>query len=404
MARYYRNYLIQVNKLNKRPDIKYKFNLELLGAIEKEKSFLGFNYSGIENLTTFQQATEIIDELKKSGINDINVKYSGWINNGLDQNSALDFEIVKSLGSKSEFNKFNESSIREGINVFYDFKLLTVPQNSKNFWKYNDSAKALDNSLAQVYNYDIVTGQSIYSDYIVSLKYLNRLSKNIVDKSKKLKIINLSLNDLGSSIYSDFDEKNNDNRQSALIVHKNSLDSISKEFENIMLNNANAYAINSGNIILDAPLTSSDNKIFDETIPFYTMVLHGLADYSGSPMNLSENTNMDILKCIETGAQPYFCFMYAEGFRVRNTKFTYLYSNNFKQWFDTACETYKKLNSCLGAVQNRQIISHKQVEKNLYKIVYEGGYTVYVNYNENAVKFDDVTVKGKDCKLIGGGN
>jgi hypothetical protein len=96
--------------------------------------------------------------------------------------------------------------------------------------------------------------------------------------------------------------------------------------------------------------------------------------------------------------------MYAEGFRVRNTKFTYLYSNNFKQWFDTACETYKKLNSCLGAVQNRQIISHKQVEKNLYKIVYEGGYTVYVNYNENAVKFDDVTVNGKDCKLIGGGN
>jgi NOL1/NOP2/fmu family ribosome biogenesis protein len=96
--------------------------------------------------------------------------------------------------------------------------------------------------------------------------------------------------------------------------------------------------------------------------------------------------------------------MYSDGFAIKNTEFNYLYSNDFRLWIETACETYKKLNSCLGKVQNRQLISHTKVQDNLYKIIYEGNCIIYVNYNENSVEIDDLIVNGKDFIMIGGEN
>ena len=169
-----------------------------------------------------------------------------------------------------------------------------------------------------------------------------------------------------------------------------------------MTDNANIYALPYESVVVNAPLTSNNFNVVDESIPFYTMVLHGLVEYTGAPLNYSQDIQTDILKLAETGAEPYFSLMYADGSSVKDTDYSFLYSNNANLWLGKASELYKKLDACLGAVQGKQIISHEQIAANVYRIRYEGDYTIYVNYNPNPVNVDHLTVSGDNFILVKG--
>ena len=402
MARYYRSFLQSQYTLKPDSNMKYRLNVELLGAVQKQKSFLGIRYNGIQKLTTFSQAENFLSRLKQQGVGAINLQYTGWMNNGLDQYSALKFNVIGALGGKSGMEDLNSFAKQNNTNLFYSVNALVVPQSGKYFSKYSNASKTLNNSIAEIYNYDIVTGQSTSSNYIVSLNYLGKLAYNIVKNSSLLKPGGIALGDLGSDLYSDFGTASKGNRQSALSAQSVALKKLNTALGGVMTDNANIYALPYESVVVNAPLTSNNFNVVDESIPFYTMVLHGLVEYTGAPLNYSQDIQTDILKLAETGAEPYFSLMYADGSSVKDTDYSFLYSNNANLWLGKASELYKKLDACLGAVQGKQIISHEQIAANVYRIRYEGDYTIYVNYNPNPVNVDHLTVSGDNFILVKG--
>ena len=402
MARYYHQYVIDCYGLNADHKTNYNLSLQIVGAIDKEKSIIGVTYDGREALTTFDQTISILDDLKQMGISAINLQYNGWMNGGINQYSAKKMNILGCLGGKSGFDQLNAYANTNRVNVFYTVNLLSVPQSSKYFGKYSNAAKTINNSIANRYRYDIVTGKSEDPQYIVSLNYLETVADAVAKTSNKLKVNHLSLDDLGRYLYSDFGDENADNRQAALFVHKRALQEIGSSVQNIMTNDANIYALQQEDVIINAPLSSNESIIFDQTIPFYTMVLHGLVEYSGSPLNYSDDLQKDILRLAETGAEPNFSFMYADSSEVKFSKYTYLYAANYSLWKEKTAEIFQKLQESLSLVQDQQIVEHEQIRSNVYKTTYENGSSIYVNYSDTPVTVDTMTINAMDFMLIRG--
>ena len=80
MAECYRNYLTErydLTPVESRPSIP--FYLELIGAIDKLEPVLGIAQTVTHPLTTFSQAQEIAADLGEQGIEQIQLKYTGWL-------------------------------------------------------------------------------------------------------------------------------------------------------------------------------------------------------------------------------------------------------------------------------------------------------------------------------------
>ena len=67
----------------------------------------------------------------------------------------------------------------------------------------------------------------------------------------------------------------------------NLLAALDRDYENVMINGGNAYAIKYADVILDAALTSSNFSKASESIPFFGFVYHGSKVFTGSATNMT---------------------------------------------------------------------------------------------------------------------
>lgn len=84
----------------KKEDTDVPVAVEILGAVDKVEQICGIPVSRPLALTTYEEAEEMITDLKKSGIEDLSVKLSGWANGGINQKILKKVKLVGRLGSK----------------------------------------------------------------------------------------------------------------------------------------------------------------------------------------------------------------------------------------------------------------------------------------------------------------
>ena len=84
MAKRYRDYLVDKYDLG-RIDAKegLPLVLEIIGSFDRTKPVLGFPVNVVQATTTYDQAEEIIDDLLKSGVQDLQIRYRGWLKGGV---------------------------------------------------------------------------------------------------------------------------------------------------------------------------------------------------------------------------------------------------------------------------------------------------------------------------------
>jgi hypothetical protein len=84
MAKEYQQYLVNNKKLNEKDSTNnVALNLSLIGGYLEQKNILGIKYEKVQSLTTSEQLKELALKLKNDGINNLNVIYQGFYNDGL---------------------------------------------------------------------------------------------------------------------------------------------------------------------------------------------------------------------------------------------------------------------------------------------------------------------------------
>ncbi|WP_033165012.1 DUF5696 domain-containing protein [Clostridium sp. KNHs205] len=388
MAKSYRDYLMK-----KYPDMAKKteestpVNVTLIGAVDQVKQRLGFPVSVPVPLTKYKEATSMIEELKAEGVKNLSVRYRGWMNGGIKQTSAKSIDRIGALGSKGSFRKFLNGAASMEVPVYLEGAVAYAYEDGlfDGFSANKDAAKYASREVVKLYEFSpVYYGEDELKDPYYLLKpqlmvqYMHNLADYIADASGDT---GMALADTGYRLNADYNPKKLVNREKSMELQAKAMEEITSAGTKLMVKGGNAYTLPYADFIADMDLTGGRYQIIDYSVPFYTMAIHGLVDYTGVSLNVSGDFQQLLLKSAEAGAGLSFTFMKEEATALQNSNYTFLFGADYDRWKAKALEIYNRYEKELGHCFNQYITEHRQLSDGVYVTTYEDGTSVYVNYN-----------------------
>ena len=414
MAACYRDYLQEVRGVKPASfEENMPFLMETVGAIIRNKSFLGFSYVGDFAMTTFEQNKEMIRLMQEKGVENLHLRLTGWMNSGLDQDIAKKIKPLSVLGGNGGFKDLLTYAGEAGVTVYPDVSFLTA-NKGHGFSTYWDAAKTIDRRIAKQYKYDAETGEDINENelqyrgfhYVVKPSVVSKTVDDFLKHFKKYQQNGanaLSLGDFGSSIFSDFNEKETVDRQTAANQYRELIKKLAAQTEEaLLITKGNANAIDYASFVAQAPMGYSGYLVEDREVPFFQLVYHGLLSYTGEALNTSSSYRQDLLKAIEYGSCPYYQWTWESSSKAKDSNFSFLFSTEFSQWAEGAAEYYQRANEALGPLQALQMVSNRTLEGGVKETAYEDGTRILVNYGTKDAVVSGVTVPAEDFVVIKG--
>jgi hypothetical protein len=154
----------------------------------------------------------------------------------------------------------------------------------------------------------------------------------------------------------------------------------------------NFYMLKNLDSVINIPLgtTVSQSGAYI-AVPFVQLVLHGIVDYAGEPINTGINLEETLLKYVEYGACPHFEWNY-EPIKGNAETDTFYYDNTI----NAAAEFYAEANEALNDLRDARMTDHYEVEDGVYCTEYDTGARIYVNYTNDDFSTLGVVVGARD--------
>lgn len=412
-ANYYRDRLIREGVLTAKEqnteDIKFYY--DMLGGVTMIKFFLGVQYDGMYTMTTFDQAGEIYNDLKASGVSNQVMNYQGWMNGGYYHDVVDKIRVPMSMGGKSDLEELNALMAADNNDLYADVAFQRVTYISDRYSYANEDSRYYGSGY--VAEFGLVNPSTLrqtsglgYAENhfdLVSPKFLVRYVDKFTRKIQKYDIGGISLRDLGDELHSDKRRTNVIDREAALDVVDASLARVEGVGKKLMLNDCNDYAFAYADDIINVPLSGNDYHIVDASVPFYEMLIHGYIDYSGSIINLNDAQEESdiILSLIENGASPHFMFSYENSSDIKNTGLNRFYATTYENWKEDALSIYTKVNDALKYVNGAAMTDHRILDNNVRAVTYSNGVTIYINTGNSEQSVEGVTVPAKSYTIGG---
>lgn len=386
-------------------DTDTPINVELIGAVDKTEQILGIPVSRPLELTSFEEAGEILDDLNAAGIKNVSIKYTGWCNGGVNQTVLGKAKPVSKLGGKSGLRSFAEKANGYGYNVALNgITMLALDSNIfDGFFSFTDAAKNISEERMELHKYSAVTfalREGSESYYLLHTDLILKYADNLVAAADDYNV-GASFDDIGKDIPSDFWSSGYHSRENVRKLHTELLKKYADEGKYIVVNAGNEYAIPYVDMITNMDLSGSNYTILDENIPFLELVIHGMVKYTGESLNICGDYEEELLYSAAYGAGLSFTLMNESAFTLQDTLYTHYYGCDYSGWKDRMLEIYNRYNKELGHVFSKRMIGFKYIAPGVSCTEYEGGTKVYVNFNHADYKADDGNVyKARDYKVV----
>jgi len=391
MARVYREYLENNNVLKdiEKDGDSIELFLETFGAIDTTERRFGVPVDVKKDLTSFENAKLMIDELDTFGIRNISLKYRGWANGGLDATAPTRVKVVKELGGKDALLDLIEYAKSKDIKVFPDFDYTYINSYSSGdkFSPKNDTSKTVDDRSAVHRTYDPVFQTFLDDDMlIISPNKILSFWRGMEEKFAELGTGAVSFATLGSELNSDHNKDDSLNRENVKERISEFLAEVKENGYEIMVDQGNSFTIASADNFLNVPLDSSNRYVASESVPFFGMVLHGYKTFAGEAINLAGDYTYNVLKTIENGAVPYFILSYQNENSLKTSEtYSKYYSIRYKIWKADLVETYQTLDMVLAPVKTAKIDNHEFVTERQVIVTYDNGVSFNIDYSTNVL-------------------
>lgn len=347
------------------------FFLTLTGAASKSAGPVRY----LSSLTDFEQAKDMLTRMKNKGINDINVRYSGIFSGGLDSKDIDGASILMRLGGTEKLSELFDYVSTQKMSLYLDINLLSSSTgfssgNALNI-KKNSSSYTPESALAEY------TEESVSQREFRNLSKLSKLIASVLSDTRYYGFTGYCLNDVGSVLYSDF-SSNGLLRDSAADEIASAIAPLSTG-HSTMADNGNFYMLKNVDSVINIPINSTVSQSGAYfSIPFVQLVLHGIVDYAGDPINTSINLDETLLKYIEYGACPHFEWNY-EALSGQTKNDPFYYDNTINE----AAEFYVQANEALNDLRDARMTDHYEVDDGVFCTEYDTGSMIYVNYTNN---------------------
>ena len=407
IANYYRQRLIDEGTLTlKEGNEDIPFYYDIVGGVKETVFFLGTQYLSVNPITTFEEAGDISDDLLASGIKNQVMNYQGWFNGGYYHDVTNKVKVIRKLGGRSGLEELSKRVEDNGGTFYGDTSLQKVSYISKRYNEYQETSRYYG---AGYYAYFANVNPSTLSKmstlgyretgyFLVSPKFLPRYVDGLIKGIDKIDIKGISLRDLGDSLYSDQKRTNIINREEALDVVLAQFDKLSDSGKNLLICGGNDYSFEYASDIINVPMNDNKYFIVDDSIPLYQMIIHGSIDYAGSLINFYDDIDSSNLKLnlIEYGASPHYLFTKESANEMKYTGLHKYYSTKYDIWKEEAVNMYREVNEALSKVSGETMINYEIIEDGVSKVTYSNGIVFYINYLDEDVTVDGVTIPAKD--------
>lgn len=416
MAAYYRDILKANGTLTAMENVEENIPLyiEALGAMTITDKFLTFPVEKAIALTTFENVQTIYNELSNAenqvkvfyqqykdladaaenellrveyqqkaekyksligqieNIKNVNFKLTGFANGGMNSTYPVKLKWEKCCGGKSDLEDLIDFAETEtakadyNFGIFPDFDFLYINNTSAfdGISNKGNVSRWVDNRYAskQAYNSILMEFESAFA-MVISTDTLLGHFESFNEKYSKLEHSQLSVSSLGSDLNSNFDEKNNVDREKSLNYVVDTLEEmVYQNGYELMIDTGNIYAAKYADHILNLPTDYSAFRFSSYSVPFVGMILHGHVSYAGSPLNYSGSPEYDVLRAIESGANPYYIVSYQNNAYMKDDPtLNKYYGVDYANWYDEILTSYTKMNSILKDLQEYEIVDHKTV-------------------------------------------
>lgn len=201
---------------------------------------------------------------------------------------------------------------------------------------------------------------------------------------------NLGLTGIANMMYADYRSDSISDNETGAYWEK-VLEMAAASTDSLLLQGAYAYAFPYADVIVDVPVFSSQFDVEDEAVPFYEMVVGGSAALYSTPVNESGNVRAMLLKAVEYGVSPSFRLMTAPRDSLQDTEYQKYYAVCWGDWEQEIKDIIKEF-EVLDDIFAQRIVSHEKLGEKVYATTFEKGDIVYVNYGQEDVDVDQVTV------------
>ncbi len=336
-------------------------------------------------MSTFKEYSDIIQNIHNMGINNTFGVFKGFSENGVTWASPNYKKVSNKLGS-IEDNEFNEST-------YYYLNTLLASEKGKGYSTSKDVARKINSTLIS----NTVNGDLKY--YLTAKSASNILNKNLTSLKEK-NINNYALDDLGSTLYSSY-AKNSISRKEA---KETIIETLSNMENSPLLYQAFDYALPYTNKNLDYSMFSSQYLVFDDTVPFYSIVVSGYVSLYSKYINFFSNARDDLLRMIDYNVYPSFLLTKQKASKLDETSLNYIYSSAADDYQEEVKVYYNFVNDALKNVINASIISRTIIEDGVVLTSYDNGVSIIVNYQNHDVIYQGMTIKYKNYQVLGGNN
>jgi len=383
MAQAYKQYLVSLYSMEKNNTAEAPAVVEIVGAIDKIKQVFGVPVSKPLALTTFDEATGLIKEMKSSGMDNLSVKMIGWANDGVRQTMFNKVKAVKELGGNKALINLANAAKEQGIDLYLDgiTDYAIDTDIFEGFFVFTDAARQVSKEKAEIREYSTVVfgeREDLAAYYLVKNALRYEMADNFVEKVNSLGL-GASFQNMGKDISSDFNRKAPVSREKERDLQSAYLKQVSEETK-VMLNAGNEYAVAYADVVTNMKLSGAEYTIIDKQVPFYQMAIHGFVDYTGEALNLTANRVDELLKSAEYGAGLAFTIMEENPFTLQSTLYTQYFGSEYAACKDDMYDTYNRYNNELGHVFNQEMTDHEFLTNDVTCTTYEDGTKVYVNY------------------------
>ena len=376
----YRQYLLDQGTLAKKEEKTDLAAAKIELILSEQKK--GLLWSKTLPMTTVEQADQNLQELYDAGLQNLDVVLRGYSDKGASGAAPSDFSFTGKVGSRSQWKKEINKLTEQGIDVslYSDF---SRGYEGKGGYGSSQEAQAINRTMLT--NFDNGMYNWLAPAYIA--KQLN----SFAEKADGIGLTDMAVEHFGSTLYSNWNKKNPSTRADAVNAFTQA------DSAGLKLNLYAPYACLWGKCdgIYDIPTGSSNYYIFTETVPFMQIVLKGCIPYYSEGWNFHANASRDLLECVEYGAYPSWYLSWEDSVELINTPSSWLYSTQYAVWKDSVIEEYGKVSQVLGQVSGACILDRVVLEKDVVRMDYDNGISIYINYRQTDWTGDGVTVEAE---------
>lgn len=381
MACAYRDYLLETGTLSRR---------ETTGAMALDLFLMapedGLLFDTPRTVTTLAQAEKMLGEMYQAGLRNLQVTLKGWSRSGYG-NAPDRFPLNRAVGSEKALQSLTEKARALGYTLSLSANLLEAKSTQGGYSKRND--------VVYLSNYTILTDEK-ETTFILSPDVTAEKADALADKAAGLALSGLRFERLGEMLgYNYFSRREISTAECRTLYQRMLGGAREKGLSSLSAQGGAAWLLPYVDQVTEIPYADHGFQFTSQSVPFYQMALHGLVGYTAKPGNLSSDLERETLRWVEMGYTPYFELTYESTEELMYTEYKSLFSAQYTAWLEKLAQIAREFQEGpLAQIQGALMIRHDKVGPQAFRVFYDNGCAVYVNYASEAVTVDGHEIPG----------